>query len=1470
MKTTFARVIARLSVVLAMTLTALAADNTPPVVAVDGAGVGETFEATGSLVTARNNHTATLLADGKVLVTGGFGDSEPLDTAELYDPDSGEWTETGSLGTARYSHTATLLADGKVLVTGGHGISDPLDSAELYDPATGQWMDTGSLENSRYYHTATLLADGKVLVAAGYDYLAGDSLDSAELYDPATGEWTETDSLDDARYVHTATLLANGQVLVAGGLGETDFLGSAEIYDPSTGEWVDTGGLEDARYIHTATLLANGKVLVAGGYGEDFYLSSAELYDPGTGEWTETGGLEDARYNHKATLLGNGKVLVTGGFANSGSLGSAELHDPAAGEWTGTGSLDEARYNHTATLLADGNVLVTGGYGDSGPLTSAELYLLADEIPTTSEGEPITITGTFSDEQGNATVTLTASIGVITPDNDGGTWSWTMTPADGPAITAVTITATDDQSAAATAEFTFTVTNLPPETSISAPDTADEDTPVDFSFTATDRGGVDQAAGFAFSINYGDGGSVILAPVTTSPLEIVHTFASPGVYDVTVTATDKDGATSEVATQTITIADVTAPVIDPHADAGPVETTGSGGATVIYAAATATDNSGEPVTDITYSQDSGTLFAPGITTVTITATDAAGNSSTATFKVTVTVPGSGLVNGSFEDGYDGWTFSGHQSIQSAAPYIATDGIRLVSFNDGNRAPGGVLSQTFPTLPGESYQLTFDMGVLAFNSSQQKLGVELSGASSIVSQAFTISPLGSRFRWESKSLRFMADSSTTTLVFRDLSTATVSVDLTLDHVVLTPLVTRTLNVASLPSAGAEITVSPPDNDAMANGISNFIRRYLDGVTVNLTAAYANNGFRFQKWLRNGADLSTDRVISIVMDGNLTLTAVYVDSPPVITTQPVGGAVALGGTTTLRVTAEGTGTLFYQWRLGGFDIPGADSPEWVISDMQPGDVGTYDVVVSNAIGPVTSEPATVSLVTATLVNGSFEAGYTGWTSSGHQSIEDAAPYVATDGIRLVAFNGGNATPNGTLAQAFATTPGRSYTLNFDAGALFFGPGTQALGVTVTGTGNLLTRTVTLTGSGGGSRLWQPQGFTFIANSPTSTLAFADLSPATGNIDLFLDHVSVTEGTDVPNTAPVAGNDHYATTLNTALMIPAPGVIANDSDADSSPLTVTLVTGPAHGVANLNSNGSFAYTPETGHTGPDSFTYQANDGGLDSNIATVSLEVNPPSTQLLFNGGFESGFTGWITTGNQFIQSAAPYAATEGTKLASFNAGNNTPNAVLSQTFATVAGQSYTLAFDLGVLSYNTNPQTMRVTVTGAGGLLSQVITITGSGGGKNRWLPQSFSFVADGAISTLTFRDQSTSTNGLDMVLDHVRVTGVSALAALPPDLMSGILPIPETVAQSATPPPVGEMGTPSLAGTPGDFTISLTATAAGIYVFERSVDLVRWDHLGEKKVDEPGFVEFHDRTPSFAPQQSESGSFYRIGRRAIGP
>ena len=99
--------------------------------------------------------------------------------------------------------------------------------------------------------------------------------------------------------------------------------------------------------------------------------------------------------------------------------------------------------------------------------------------------------------------------------------------------------------------------------------------------------------------------------------------------------------------------------------------------------------------------------------------------------------------------------------------------------------------------------------------------------------------------------------------------------------------------------------------------------------------------------------------------------------------------------------------------------------------------------------------------------------------------------------------------------------------------------------------------------------------------------------------------------PNSAPVAVADSYSTPQSTAKVVPAPGVLGNDTDADSDPLTAALVSDVSHGTLSLSPDGGFTYTPTSGYTGADSFTYKANDGTADSNTVTVSITVTASAT-------------------------------------------------------------------------------------------------------------------------------------------------------------------------------------------------------------------------------------------------------------------
>lgn len=350
------------------------------------------------MVTARLFHTATLLIDGRVLITGGGYGGSPLATTEIYDPITQTFTASAVMTSARTGNTATLLPDGRVLIVGG---DSSMGSAELYDPSTGNFTATGSLLMARTGFNATLLANGKVLITGGvagqtqYGYVIGDP----EVYDPSTGVFTAAGAyagslasldINVFGFGSTSTLLPDGTVLFA---SEP----TAQVCDPVSGAVVITtpfGGTGPLDYIagRTANLLLSGKVLAAGGEQEDIgRFNDAQLYDPASGVFVPTGSMAKARDGHTATELPEGSVLLAGGESQtcyvdgasegcwfSGTESSAEVYDPVKGVFTDAGNMTVPREWHTATLLNSGDVLLAGGAATQsagyGTTASAELY----------------------------------------------------------------------------------------------------------------------------------------------------------------------------------------------------------------------------------------------------------------------------------------------------------------------------------------------------------------------------------------------------------------------------------------------------------------------------------------------------------------------------------------------------------------------------------------------------------------------------------------------------------------------------------------------------------------------------------------------------------------------------------------------------------------------------------------------------------------------------------------------------------------------------------------------------------------------------------------------------------------------------------------------------------------------------------------------------------------------------------------
>jgi len=193
----------------------------------------------------------------------------------------------------RALHTATLLTNGSVLITGGGSGTAQLASAESYNPATGKFKGTsGSMHSARAGASAILLPNGQVLVAGGFKNTSSGTafrakttstyLATAETFNPKTGKFTSVHGMATAREFPALALLQNGNVLVVAGLGKGFLpLSTMELYTTSKGWFTPAGALSKLRAFASATTLQDGSVLIAGGWaGGTVALDSAERYTP--------------------------------------------------------------------------------------------------------------------------------------------------------------------------------------------------------------------------------------------------------------------------------------------------------------------------------------------------------------------------------------------------------------------------------------------------------------------------------------------------------------------------------------------------------------------------------------------------------------------------------------------------------------------------------------------------------------------------------------------------------------------------------------------------------------------------------------------------------------------------------------------------------------------------------------------------------------------------------------------------------------------------------------------------------------------------------------------------------------------------------------------------------------------------------------------------------------------------------------
>jgi N-acetylneuraminic acid mutarotase len=364
----------------------------------------ETWSALPSMAQRRVWCRVRRLPDGRVLAIGGGDYQSVWSSTEVWDPaNPGAWTAGPSMNVARHDPVAVTLADGRILVAGGWPSTDassssPHTSAEVFDPATGVWSMAGSMVFRRSSPASVLLADGRVLVTGGHDGASNgyQGTTQCQLYDPATGTWAAAASMGTAREAHRAVRLHDGRVLVVGGGANASgaYVQSTEIYDPAADAWTSTGSVLAGGSEPTLTLLADGSVLAAGGIVGNGAIwqpsTGAALFQPATSTWTALGtSLVHGRWSHTATLLADGRVLLAGGWtaATSGPTDHCELFAP-----TGTNQAPTAHAGADDSRAA-GSTIALDGSGSFDDQTASAALLYAWTFTSRPAGSGATLSG---------------------------------------------------------------------------------------------------------------------------------------------------------------------------------------------------------------------------------------------------------------------------------------------------------------------------------------------------------------------------------------------------------------------------------------------------------------------------------------------------------------------------------------------------------------------------------------------------------------------------------------------------------------------------------------------------------------------------------------------------------------------------------------------------------------------------------------------------------------------------------------------------------------------------------------------------------------------------------------------------------------------------------------------------------------------------------------------------------------------
>lgn len=278
------------------------------------------------MVEERAAHTATRLNDGRILICGGWvqtgvDDILTTNSAEVYNPASGTFQTIDGMHEERADHVATLLPDGRVLITGGSRLAGAfladLDTAEVFDPQTNTFTElTATLIHTRAAHGAAWAPGNRLVLGGGSDedFRTG-RFDFGTMTFSDLGQGAAVGT----RFGCCVEAFASGGVAIIGG----DALGAVEHVFPLTELVVNSGsGLTRPRSYATATRYRDDAILVTGGIDFSdggFLLGSCDVVIEGGVGGSRTFGTElrlaTSTARHTATVLDDGRIVICGGIA---------------------------------------------------------------------------------------------------------------------------------------------------------------------------------------------------------------------------------------------------------------------------------------------------------------------------------------------------------------------------------------------------------------------------------------------------------------------------------------------------------------------------------------------------------------------------------------------------------------------------------------------------------------------------------------------------------------------------------------------------------------------------------------------------------------------------------------------------------------------------------------------------------------------------------------------------------------------------------------------------------------------------------------------------------------------------------------------------------------------------------------------------------------------------------------------------